>query len=72
MRVLPFKRLQSVSIGYLNGATMHEFSVGRWPNYLCVTLLKWRYWFFPRRHFATGQLEWPRIVRVWLETEDDE
>ena len=52
---------------YIDGATMHEFQIRR----LCVSFLKFRYWFRPRRHFATGRWEFPRLVRCHVEKGDD-
>lgn len=54
---------QRLDLLYLNGATAHEFQVGR----VWFAVLKFRYWFWPRR----SRLGWqyPHILRFGLDPE---
>lgn len=52
---------------YLSGATMHEFQLGRF----CVSFLKFAYYWWPRRHFASGRWEFPRVIQFSIESKED-
>jgi len=46
------------SLWYINGATAYEFQAWR----VCVRFLKPHLWWWPRRHFLTGRIEFPRLI----------